>query len=138
MDSSLSKIIITLLVIGGTLYAFSPQAGLIRPTASVDDAVAARTLPLDIKNRTLADPRQGDLAVKVGERAILQVTTDEDGKLDLISGDRDTFNPIFSGTVNSLTVSTDKPGSWTIKFRPGATPDQTGEPITIGTIVVES
>lgn len=137
MDSSFLKAILTLAVIAGGLYLFSPQSGLIKTTV-VETAEASKILQLDIKNRTLADPNQGDIQIKVGERAVFQVTTDEDGKLDLSSLDRDVFNPVFSGAANTLTIPTDKAGTWRIIFYPGADSNRPTDGITIGTVVVEN
>lgn len=128
--------IVVLLVLAGVIYTFSPQAGLIKST-STEDADSAKVFEMTIKDRTLADPRQGDLKVKVGSKAILQITTDEDGRVDLRNGDRAVFNPVFSGAINSVSVPTDRAGSFKIEFHPGAKPSVDSDSVLIGSIVVE-
>lgn len=136
MDSSYTKLIISLLVIGSALYAFSPHSTLFTTTDSVQ-ADALQTHSIEIKSGSLSDPRQSELRLRVGSKESLLVTTDQDGRVDLKGGDRSTFNPVFSGTINSLSIPTDKAGSYRIEFHPNAQPDSETEGIVIGTIVVE-
>jgi hypothetical protein len=118
------------------LYLFSPEVSLFK-SQPVSDQQVTKELPLDIKGRSLADPRQGDLRLKEGRKVIVLVTTDEDGRLDLVSTTRDTFNPIFSGTTNSISIPTDKKSSYRIVIHPGTTPTELTPGIVIGTIVVD-
>lgn len=119
------------------MYVFSPEAGIFNPEGKVAEEGQAKVLTISIKERVLADPRQADLRVKQGERAVLHIETDEDGRLDLHGGDRDVFNPVFSGTVNTLTIPTDRAASLQIEFHPGAMPNQETEGLLIGAVVVE-
>lgn len=124
-----------ILGLGIFMYVFSPQAGLISP--AVVEENQAKVLTITIKERTLADPRQSDLRVKIGERAVLHIETDEDGRIDLHGGDRNVFNPVFSGTINTLTIPTDRSASLQIEFHPGARPNNETEGLLIGAVVVE-
>lgn len=131
------QIVVFLLALGAALYAFSPQGGLLRKDSQQVDTEQAKILEITIKERTLADPLQADLRVRVGERAVLSVTTDEDGRINLRSQEQETFNPVFSGTINSITIPTTRPGSFRIEFYPGVRPNVEGEGFLIGSIVVE-
>lgn len=126
-----------ILSLGILIYVFSPQAGIISPSRSPVTENQAKILTITLKGRTLADPKQADLRVKLGERAVLHIETDEDGRLDLHGGDRNVFNPVFSGTINTLTIPTDRPASLQIEFHPGARPNLETEGLLIGAVVVE-
>lgn len=126
-----------ILGLGILIYVFSPQAGIISPSRSPVTENQAKILTITLKGRTLADPKQADLRVKLGERAVLHIETDEDGRLDLHGGDRNVFNPVFSGTINTLTIPTDRPASLQIEFHPGARPNLETEGLLIGAVVVE-
>lgn len=126
-----------ILVLGILLYVFSPQAGIVSPSSSAVTENQAKILTITIKQKTLSDPRQADLRVSLGERAVLHIETDEDGRLDLHGGDRNVFNPVFSGTVNTLTIPTDRAASLQIEFHPGARPNKETEGLLIGAVVVE-
>src|SRR5207248_5843792 len=102
---------ITLIIISLILYLLSPSSGLIKASDS-SNADQPVVYNLTIKNGTLVDPNQSDIRVKVGTKDIIAVTTDRDGRLDMNGSDRDVFNPIFSGAVNSLGIPTDKQGSY--------------------------
>jgi len=135
MFKSTQARVFALVVVGAFLYAFSPQAGLFKPTTT-DNQSDVKVYHLDIKNRTLSDPREGDLTVSQGSHSMLQVTVDEDGRVDLVSNDRDTFNPVFSSTTNSLSIPTDRLGSYRIEFHPGQDPSVPSQTILIGSVVV--
>lgn len=129
--------LVFILILGIVMYVFSPQAGIVSPSSQDPQESQAKILTISIKERVLADPRQADLRVRQGERAVLHIETDEDGRLDLHGGDRDVFNPIFSGTTNTLTIPTDRPASLQIEFHPGARPNKETDGLLIGAVVVE-
>lgn len=109
--------LIFLVGLAAVLYIFNPSAGIIanNPSAEAD---GAKVLNIFIKDRAIADPAAADLKAKLGEKTILQVTTDEDGRVDLKNAERGIFNPVFSGTINSISIPTDKETSFTIEFQP--------------------
>jgi hypothetical protein len=129
--------LIFLALLAGALYVFNPDSGFMDQSEQLGERSELR---IDIKNRSLADPRQADLRAKVGETTILQITTDEDGRLALRGELRQIFNPVFKGALNTITVPTDRVGSYRIVFFPGAGPlnlGQDSESVTIGTLVIE-
>lgn len=127
--------LIFLFALASVLYIFSPQSGIVgNPSVDVD---SARVLSVSIKDRTLGDPTEAELKGKVGEKLILQVTTDEDGRVDLKSVERATFNPVFSGTINSISVPTDKEGSYQVEFHPQARPGEETSGLVISTVIIE-
>jgi hypothetical protein len=128
---------VILLVIIGIIFIFSPQVGLLnRP---VDEGqVGTQVYKIDIRSRTLSDPKEGDLKIKAGRRSLLQVTTDEDGRVDLVSEGRDVFNPVFSNVGNTLSIPTDRAESFRIEFHPVNVDNKSSNGIAIGTVIVQN
>lgn len=133
--NSAVRIVVLLAIVGG-IFILNPQSGII-PTSGSNPSTT-ETHKIDIRSRALSDPHQGDLKIKTGSKAILDVTTDEDGRLDLVSSSRDVFNPIFSNVSNTLSIPTDQPESFRLEFHPagGSTTSPSG--ITIGTVIIQN
>lgn len=128
--------IAALLAIVTAIFLLNPQAGLINQDQT-DNPDNKQVYKLDIRNRVLSDPKEGDLTVRVGSRSVLQITTDEDGRINLISEERNVFNPVFSNISNTLSIPTDRTESFRIEFHPtAADPNSSGT--TIGTVIVKS
>lgn len=134
MGTTVRVIVLLVIVIG--IFVFNPQSGIINQNSG-DNSNSLKSYKIDIRNRTLADPHQGDLKLKVGTHSILEVTTDEDGRIDLVSGNRDVFNPIFSNIGNTLSVPTDRAESFRIEFHPASSTGNETTPVVIGTVIVQ-
>jgi len=76
--------------------------------------------------------------VKVNSRSILSVTTDEDGRIDLVSRERDVFNPVFSNIGNTLTMPTDRLESFRVEFHPVTADNSHPASIVLGTVIVQN
>ena len=133
MKTYIKQILVLILVVMG-IYIFSPNLNFFN--LDNNSSNSNNIIHIDIRNNTLANPKEGDIKIKVGSSHILDVTTDTDGRLDLISNNQDTFNPIFANVVNTLSVPTSTSGSLRIEFRPGSDPNTQGLPVLIGVIVV--
>lgn len=137
MNRETTLSLIFLAVLAGAIYAFNPDSGFVDQSEQMAQKIMPR---LDIKNRALADPRQADLRAKLGEIVVLQITTDEDGRLSLRGDLRQIFNPVFKNALNTITVPTDIAGVYRVVFFPGAGPlnlGQESDAVTIGALVVE-
>lgn len=129
------RIVVLLIIVVG-IFAFNPQSGIVNQNSN-NDSNTTKSYKIDIRNRTLADPHQGDLKLKVSSHAILEVTTDEDGRLDLVSESRDVFNPVFSNVGNTLSIPTDRAESFRLEFHPASASGADSSSFTIGTVIVQ-
>jgi hypothetical protein len=130
------RIIILLVIVAG-IFLLNPQAGIINQNQN-DTPDNKQSYKVDIRNRVLSDPKEGDLKVHIGSRSVLQITTDEDGRLNLVSTERDVFNPIFSNVTNTLSVPTDRAELFRIEFYPVSATDTNAKGIVIGTVIVQN
>ena len=134
--SSIVRVLVLLAIVTG-LFVFNPGSGIITPHPS-DSSNSTQTYKVDIRNRTLADPHQGGLKLKVGSRSILDVTTDQDGRLDLVSSERDVFNPLFSNISNTLSIPTDRAESFRLEFHPESVDSSQSQAVVIGTVIFQN
>ena len=126
-----------LLLIVGAIMVLSPKAGIFHPNQS-SNPDTTQVYQLDIRNRATADPHQATIQVKVNSRSILSVTTDEDGRIDLVSRERDVFNPVFYNIGNTLTIPTDRLESFRVEFHPVTADNSHPASIVLGTVIVQN
>jgi hypothetical protein len=122
-----------LVLISALLYIFSPQAGVVNNQTSSSQS---KIINLVIKSRVLTDQKSGNINVNVGTQDILNISTDENGRVNLNSSKKNIFNPVFTNMTNTLTIPTDQPNTYTIVFYPNVDPGQPAVSVTIGKVTV--